>query len=86
VGRGDHAHVDADEFAPAHAEELSFRQHTQQACLQGQWHVADLVEEQSAAVGLFEATHVAFLGTGERPRFVAEQLAFQQFGRNRRRY
>ena len=83
VGRGDHAHVDADQFAPADAEELALGQHAQQPRLQRQRHVADLVEEQRAAVGLFEAAGVAARGAGEGAGFVAEQFAFQQFGRNR---
>ena len=59
VGGRDHAHVDADQFAPADAEELAFGQHAQQPRLQRQRHVADLVEEQGAAIGLLEAADVA---------------------------
>ena len=81
--RGDHAHVDADQLAPADAEELALGQHAQQARLQRQRHVADLVEEQRAAVGLFETADVALLRAGERAGFVAEQFAFEQFGGNR---
>ena len=84
VGGGDHAHVDADQFAPADAEELALGQHAQQARLQRQRHVADLVEEQRAAVGLLEAADVAALRTGEGAGLVAEQFAFQQLRRNRR--
>ena len=84
VGRGDHAHVDADQLAAADAEELALGQHAQQPRLQRQRHVADLVEEQGAAVGLLEAAEVAPLRAGERAGLVAEQLAFQQFGRDRR--
>jgi hypothetical protein len=39
----------------ADAVELAVRQHAQQARLQVERHVADLVEEQGAAVGLLEA-------------------------------
>jgi hypothetical protein len=42
----DHAHVYADQFASADAEELALGQHPQQARLQRSRHVADLVEEQ----------------------------------------
>src|SRR4249919_2494918 len=83
VGGGDDAHVHADQFAAADAEELALRQHAQQARLQRRGHVADFVEEQGAAIGLFEAAHVALLGTGEGARLVAEQLAFEQLGGNR---
>ena len=85
VGRGDHAHVDADQFAAADAEELALRQHAQQPRLQRRRHVADLVEEQRAAVGLFEAADVALAGAGERAGLVAEQFAFQQLRRESRR-
>src|SRR3546814_1658885 len=54
VGGGDHAHVDPDQLAPANAEELVLGQHPQQPGLQRRRHVADLVEEQGAAVGLLE--------------------------------
>ena len=47
VGRGDHAHVDADQLASADAEELALGQHAQQSRLQRRRHVADLVEEQA---------------------------------------
>ncbi|MNM77292.1 hypothetical protein D3C81_891390 [compost metagenome] len=83
MGGGDHAHIDADQFASTYAEEFALGEHTQQARLQRQRHVADFIKEQGAAVGLLEATDVAPLRTGERTRFVAEQLAFQQFGGNR---
>src|SRR3546814_10753953 len=78
VGGGDHAHVDPDQLAPAHAEELVLGQHPQQPGLQRQRHVADFVEEQRAAVGLLEAADMAFGCAGERAGLVAEQLAFQQ--------
>ncbi len=84
VGRGDHAHVDADQLAAADAVELAVGEHAQQARLQRQRHVADLVEEQRAAIGLLEAAGVAARGAGERAGLVAEQFRFEQFGRNRR--
>ena len=46
-------------------------------------HVADFVEEQCSAVGLFEASAAQRLCTGERAFFVAEQLRFEQFSRDR---
>ena len=84
VGGGDHAHVHADQLAPADAKELALGQHAQQARLQRQRHVADLVQEQRAAIGLFEAADVSPLRTGERASLMAEQLALQQLGRNGR--
>ena len=52
---GDHAHVGLDRLVAADAIELAVGQHAQQARLQLERHVADLVEEQRAALGLLEA-------------------------------
>ena len=83
VGGGDHPHVDADQLAPADAEEFAFGQHPQQPGLQRRGHVADLVEEQGAAVGLFEAPELALGRAGEGTGLVAEQFGFQQLGGDR---
>src|SRR5690606_39076623 len=56
----------------------------QQLGLQGQWEVADLVEEQGAAVGLADAALGTFTGAGEGAAGVTEQLALHQLGRQRR--
>ena len=55
VSRRDHAHVDAHRDLSADAIELALREHAQQPRLQLRRHVADLVEEQRAAVRLLEA-------------------------------
>ena len=44
----------------------------------------DFVEEYRAAVGGLEPADSAVYGAGESALFVAEQLAFEQVGRNRR--
>ena len=54
VGRGEHAHVHLDGAVLADALELALLQHAQQLGLQRRAHRADLVEEERAAVGLFE--------------------------------
>ena len=82
VGGGDDAHVAAQQFAPTDAVELALGQHAQQAGLQRCRHVADLVQEQRAALGLLEAAGVAAGGAGEGAGLVAEQFAFQQLGRD----
>ena len=58
-------------------------EHAQQFHLDGERHVADFIEKQGAAVGLFEAAGAAGDGAGERAFFVAEQFAFQQIFRDR---
>ena len=55
VRGGDHAHVRLERLVAADAVELAVGEHAQQARLQVRRHVADLVEEQRAALGLLEA-------------------------------
>ena len=50
--------------------------------LQRQRHVADLVEEQRAAVALLEFADMTAVGSGERTFFMTEQFALQQVLRN----
>src|SRR3546814_20084766 len=56
----------------------------QQPGLQRRRHVADLVEEQGAAVVLLETAHVPLGRAGERAGLLAETFAFQQLGTDRR--
>ena len=77
VRRGDHAHVDADGLVAADALELALLQHAQQLRLRRGRDLADLVEEQRAAVGLLEAAVAARGRAGERALLVAEQLALE---------
>lgn len=65
VSGGDDAHIDLDRYVAAHAIELAIGQHSQQAGLCVGGHVADLVEEQGAAVGLLEAPSAQVGGAGE---------------------
>jgi hypothetical protein len=84
VRRGDHAHVAAHRVVAADAIELAVGEDAQQARLQVERHVADLVEEERAAVGLLEAAAPRRLRAGERAALVAEQLGFEQVLRDRR--
>ena len=59
-------------------------QPTQDLGLQGQRHVADLVEEDGTAVALLELADAPAVGAGEGALFVAEQLAFQEVLRDGR--
>ncbi|ABA47527.1 hypothetical protein BURPS1710b_2767 [Burkholderia pseudomallei 1710b] len=83
--RRDHPHVRAQRTVAAHAIELPVRQHAQQARLQIERHVADLVEKQRAVLGLLEAALARRLRARERAALVAEQLGFEQILRDRRR-
>jgi hypothetical protein len=55
VGGRDDAHVDLHGLVAADALELALLQHAQQLHLDGRGDLADLVEEERAAVGLLEA-------------------------------
>ena len=77
IGRGEDADVHAARLRGADALELAGLERAQQLGLQVLRDVGDLVEEQRAAVGHFEAADAVALGVGERALDVAEQLAFE---------
>jgi hypothetical protein len=82
VGGGDDAHVHRDLLLAAHRADAPVLQHAQQRGLQRQRQVADLVEEQRAALGIDEqpvAARPAALGRALR---VAEQLVLDVFRRH----
>ncbi len=76
--RRDDAHVDGVRFGAAHRAHLVLLQHAQQLHLQTHRHVADLIEQQRAAVGRLEQAAVLANRAGEGALHVAEQFAFQQ--------
>ena len=78
VGRSHYAHVDGNHPRSAHALHLSRFENAQELRLKADVELADLVQEQGAAVGHFEAAAFAVGGTGERAAFVAEQNAFDE--------
>ena len=81
VGGGDDAHVDGDALVAAQLGELGVLQHVQQLGLERRLHLADLVEEDRAAVGLLELADARRRRAGEGALLVAEQLALEQLGR-----
>ena len=81
-GRDD-AHVGAALLAAAHALERALLEHAQQLHLHVEAHVADLVQEQRAAVGELEAADARGQRARESALLVAEQLALEQLARNR---
>ena len=78
VRRGDDPHVDPDRLRAADALELLLLEHAQELRLQVERQVADLVQEERAAVGQLEAPDPPRDGAGERAPLVAEQLALEQ--------
>ena len=81
VRRGDDAAVGAHALLAADARELAGLQHAQHLRLRGQRHVADLVEEDRAAIGDLEQAALLRDRAGERTALVTEQLALDQLGR-----
>src|SRR3954466_2125850 len=72
-GRDDadiHLHL----LVAADAIEAAIGKHAQQARLEFRRHVADLVQEKRAALGLLEAAAALLLGASERASLVPEQL------------
>ena len=80
--RGDDAHVAVARDVAADALVHALLQDAQQLHLHRQAHVADLVEEQRAALGDFETALAGGDGAGEGALLVAEQLALEQLGGN----
>src|SRR5262245_7224272 len=78
VGRGDDAQIDLDVARAAHPPEHALLEHPQKLRLAVQRHLADLVEEERAAIGQLHQALLRRLGVGERPLLVTEQLAFEQ--------
>src|SRR5262249_53223175 len=82
IGGRNHANVGLDDpIAPPPLEAL-FLQETQDLGLRQGRHVADLVEEERAAVALLELADALAVGPREGASLVAEQLAFQQVFRD----
>ena len=79
VGGGDEADVDLERrWSPPTRSNSPLLQHAQELGLHGRRQLADLVEEERAAVGQLEAPGLLAVGAGEGAALVAEQLALEQ--------
>src|SRR2546430_13893439 len=78
VRRRDDAHVDVDQFVTADPPELAALEDAEELHLEVLAHLADLVEEQRAAVGDLEQTLVVRVRAGERTLLMAEELALEE--------
>ena len=81
----DHADVAGERLVFADAADLAAFQEPQQLGLHGLGQLADLVQEKRAAGGHLEQARAVLVGAGEGPFAMAEQLAFDQVFRQRRR-
>ena len=84
VGRRDDPHVHAPGQVLADAAQLAFLNHAQHLGLGARRQLADLVEEQRAAVRFFEHARPLGNGAGERAARVAEKLGFDEIVGQRR--
>src|SRR5262249_36311886 len=78
VGGGNHADVGPDNARGPHRSELLTLDGPQQLDLFLEGHVADLVQEQGAVVGLLKQAVVIGHGIGEGALAMAEKLGFEQ--------
>ena len=78
--RGDHAHVDLPLVLATDPADAATLEGTQEAWLELEGHLADLVQKQCPAVGALERPHVTGNGAGEGAALVPEQLALRQVG------
>ena len=84
MGRRDHAHVHGERLHAADPLEAALLEHAQHLGLRVGRHVADLVQEDGAAVRGLEAADAARVRARERALLVAEQLALDQLAADRR--
>src|SRR3546814_7143451 len=83
VGRADQADVHLHGLAAADPVDLALLHGAQQLRLETRVHLADLVEQQGAAVGFFELADPACDGACKRAFLMAEKLGFEQVFGNR---
>src|SRR5262249_51477231 len=66
VGSGDYANIDLQRSVRSKRLESLFFEHTQNLRLNLEAHIANFIEEQRSAVGLFELSALRLCGSGER--------------------
>ena len=83
MGGGDDADVDRDLAATADSLHRPFLEHAQQLHLHVGGHVADLVEEEGAALRFLELALMLRVGASEGAFLMAEKDGFEQIARDR---
>jgi hypothetical protein len=81
VGRAHNPHIDGNRFVTAQPLNSSFLQRAQKLRLHVGAHIANLIQEQRAAIGLFEFSLAARCRPRKSALFVAKKLRLNQFGR-----
>src|SRR5260370_35001973 len=82
VGCSDDSNVGLDRGVSADTRKLSLLQNPQNLALDGQRHVANLVEEQRSTIALLKSPNSLRRSAGKGSFFVSEELAFQQVFRD----
>ena len=82
VGGADDAGIDFDRLGAADGIEGAVLECAEQFGLGFEWHFADFVEEQGAAVGHLHLAEMAFGRAGKGAFLVAKQFALEQLGGN----
>jgi len=83
VRRGKDADIAVQRLISPHAGKLTALEDAQQLALDRERHVPDLVQEESAAIALLEATDPLVHRPGESALLVAEEFALEEIARNR---
>ncbi len=78
MGGGEDADIDGEDLVAADAGDDAFLEDAKELGLGGKGEVADLVEENGAALGLFESADAACDGAGEGAAFVSEEFGFEE--------
>ncbi|RMU45974.1 hypothetical protein ALP29_05253 [Pseudomonas syringae pv. avii] len=78
LGGSDDAQVHLDTLVGAQPLQLLFLQYAQQFHLLGQGHAFDFIQEQGAAVGIFQFADAFAVGAGEGAAFMSEEFGFEQ--------
>ena len=82
VRRGDDPGVDGHRRRPPEAGDAFLLQHAQDLHLEGERHIADLIEKERASARQFEHPGLSAHRTGEGALLVAEELALQEVFRH----
>src|SRR5882724_11264250 len=76
---GKHADIDATGLVRADRFEALLFEHAQHFGLRAETHIADFIEEESAAIGLLKLANFVVAGAGEAAFDVAEKFGFYEF-------
>ena len=80
VGGGYHSDIDGNGFVRSDPLNGSLGESAEKFYLGGRIYFSDLVEKESAAVGLFETTNAPLVGACEGSLFVTEEFGLKQLG------